>query len=79
MQLRATFKALYTIIFYDHRENVEQLLREYDSVMPPLDTFGTRLIDSKGVGKLLWHQSVAMSFCCLTSYRFQIVPVSYER
>ena len=35
IQLRATFKALYTIIFYDHRKNVEQLLREYDSVMPP--------------------------------------------
>ena len=36
MQLRATFKALYTVIFHDHRKNVEQLLREYDSVMAPL-------------------------------------------
>ena len=43
MQLRATFKALYTIIFYDHRKNVEQLLREYDSVMPPL-VLGHRLL-----------------------------------
>ena len=40
MQLRATFKALYTIIFYDHRKNVEQLLREYDSVVPPQDRQG---------------------------------------
>ena len=38
MQLRATFKALYTIIFYDDRKTVEQLIREYDSVMPPLQS-----------------------------------------
>ena len=46
MQLRATFKALYTIIFYDHRKNVEQLLREYDSVMPPLLCKCDRVFDS---------------------------------
>ena len=52
---------------------------ENDENRTSSDTAGTRLIDSSGVGKLLWHQSVATSFCHLSSYRFQIVPVSCER
>ena len=43
-----------------------------------LDAFGTRLVDSKGLDTLLWHQSFATSFCRLISYRFQTVPVSCE-
>ena len=36
MHLRATFQALYAIMFYDHRKSVEQILHECGSVMPSL-------------------------------------------
>ena len=44
-----------------------------------LAAFGTKQIDALGVGTFLWHQSLATDICRLISYRFQIVPASYER
>ena len=52
---------------------------ENDENRTVLDPFASGLIDSWSVATLLWHKSLATSFCLLISYRFQIVPVSCER
>ena len=60
---QTAFKALYTIIFYDHRKNVEQLLREYGSVMPPHH--------SK-------EDSLSYSYMIIVSFSFQCYPGEFS-
>ena len=52
------------------------LTLENDENRTFLDAFGTRLVDSYGLGIFLWHQNLQRCFYLQNSYRFQIVAVN---